>query len=61
MYQGVQITHYKEAVAFFRLHKDEFIKSVSECLKDRIKVQHTELLTDVLTLLATHGWDGLKI
>ena len=55
-YQGVQITHYKEAVSFFRSHKEELIKLVAECLKDRIKAQHTEVLTDVLTLLATHGW-----
>lgn len=55
-YQGVQITRYKEAVTFFRLHKDEFVKAISDCLKDRIKAQHTNLLTDVLNLLATHGW-----
>lgn len=55
-YQGVQITCYKEAVTFFRLHKDQFVKAVSDCLKDRIKAQYTCVLTDVLNLLATHGW-----
>ena len=25
-------------------------------MKDRIKAQHTEVLTDILNLLATHGW-----
>ena len=55
-YQGVQVTHYKEAVTFFRLHKDEYVKAISECLKDRIKLQHTQVLTDALHLLATQGW-----
>ena len=55
-YQGVQITHYKEAVTFFQVYKDEFVKPVSECLKNRIKGQHTEVLIDILNLLATHGW-----
>ena len=55
-YQGMQITCYKEAVTFFRLHKDEFVKLISVCLKDRIKAQHTEVLTDILNFLATHGW-----
>ena len=51
----VQIAHCKDAVTFFRVYKDEFVKSISECLKDRIKAQHTEVLTDILNFLATHG------
>ena len=27
------------------------------CLKDRIRIQNSDLLTDALTLLATHGWE----
>ena len=55
-YQGVQLTRYKEAVAYFRCHMDKLIVCVLDCFKDRIKDQHSDLLTDVLTLLATHGW-----
>ena len=43
MYQRVQITHYNQAVVSFKPHSS--IKSISECLKDRIKVQYTEMLT----------------
>ena len=43
-------------MSFFRLHKDEYVKTISECLKDRIKLQHTQVLTDALHLLATQGW-----
>ena len=59
-YQGVQLTYCKEAVAYFGNHMNWFITSVLECFKDRIKDQHTDFLTDVLTLLATHGWGNQK-
>ena len=55
-YQGVQLTRYTEAVAYFRGHMDGLIDSVLHCFKDRVKDHHADLLTDVLTLLATHGW-----
>ena len=29
-------------------------------MKDRIKAQRNEILTDVLNLLATHGWGQFK-
>ena len=55
-YQGSEVVNYQQALTYLRSHKDEMVESVLNCLKTRVKVHHPELLTDVLTLLATHGW-----
>ena len=54
-YQGAKITHYETSVVYLREHKNEFMETVLDCLKNRVKVQHVDLLTDILTILATHG------
>ena len=56
-YQGTKITHYETSVAYLREHKNEFMEAVLDCLKNRVKLQHVDLLTDILTILATHGWN----
>ena len=54
-YQGVLVVRYHQVIAFCRSHKNQYLESILECIKDRVKVQHSELLTDILTILATHG------
>ena len=56
-YQGTKITHYETSVAYLREHKNEFMEAVLDCLNSRVKLQHVDLLTDILTILATHGWN----
>ncbi len=56
-YQGTQLTYYEQGLASLRSQKDRVVESVLTCLKDRVKIQHPDLLTDVITLLATHGWE----
>ena len=56
-YQGTKITHYETAVAYLREHKNEFMEAVLDCLKSLVTLQHVDLLTDILTILATHGWN----
>ena len=59
-YQGTKITHYHTYVAYLREHKNEFMEAVLDCLKDHVKLQHVDLLTDILTILATHGWNRIE-
>ena len=33
------------------------MEAVLGCLKNHVKLQHVDLLTDILTILATHGWN----
>ena len=56
-YQGAK---YEEGLTFLDRHKNKYAESVMSCLKDRVKMQHTSLLTDTLTLLATHGLEKFE-
>ena len=42
---------------YYRHHKDQLAEAVLVCLKQRMSSQHLDLLTHILTVLATHGWD----
>jgi len=44
-------------MAYVERHKAEMMESILACLKNRIRNHHPELLTNVLTVLATHGWN----
>ena len=56
-YQGTKITHHEASVAYLRKHKNEFMEPVQGCLKNCVKLQYVDLLTDILTILAIHGWN----
>ena len=56
-YQGAALSKYTESVAYLKSHKNGYVDSVVSCLKDRVKTQHATLLSDILTLLATQGWE----
>ena len=47
---------FEEGIVYLKHHKNYFMESVLACLKDRLKVQHSDLLTNTLTILATQGW-----
>jgi len=55
-YQGAELVGYESGVAYFKSNKDQYTEKVVSCLKDRVKMQHPDLLTDTLTVLATQGW-----
>ena len=57
MYQQAEITNYEGAVAFLCSHQAEYMEAVQNCLSDRVKLQHTDVLTHSLTILATYGWE----
>ena len=59
-YQGAKLTHYEASVAYISRHKNEYMEAVVGCLKDRVKHQHVSLLSDILAILATHGWNSLQ-
>ena len=56
-YQGAKLVKYEEGVSYLKSRKNALIESVLACLKDRVKVQHPELLTHTLTLLVPQGWN----
>ena len=58
-YQEVQLKGYVRALTYYKNahQKSEFLYLIQSCLRDRIKIQSTELLTHAITILATHGWE----
>ena len=56
-YQSVHLTRYKDGMTFVDQRKNEIMESVLSCFKNRIRSHHPELLTDMLTILATQGWN----
>ena len=56
-YQSVDIKKHDLAVAFLKYNYGCYTESVLSCLRDRIKAHHMQLLTHVLTVLATNGWE----
>ena len=55
-YQGANLARYGQGVAFLQAHKNEYAESVVSCLKE-LKVQHCDVLSHALSLLATQGWE----
>lgn len=57
-YQGVEVVKTEEAIAFFKTKYQGYVDSVLACLRDPIKdnSSDTALLSHVLRVLATHGW-----
>ena len=56
-YQGAILAHYDQGVAFLQAHKNKYAESVVSCLKERVKVQHCDVLSHALSLLAIQGWE----
>ena len=56
-YQQAEIANYDDAITFLRSHQAEYKEAVQDCLWDRLKLQHADVLTHSLTILATYGWE----
>ena len=56
-YQGVTLTKFEQGVRFLWANKNKLVDKVVACLKDRVKSQHSTLLSHILALLATQGWE----
>ena len=54
---GTEITNFEIAIEYFKGKYSDLVENVLVCLRSRIKVQHTDLLSHVLTLLTPIGWD----
>ena len=50
-------TKFEQSVTILRSHKNEVVEKVLTCLKERVTVQHSTLLSHILALLATQGWE----
>lgn len=58
-YQGTEISNYDSALQYYKSNYSDLVHRVLECLRNRMKVQHTDLLTHILTITYTH-WMGQK-
>ena len=54
MFQEAPHVGHKESISYLTAYKNECTELVLTCLKERVKLQHPELLTNTITLLATH-------
>ena len=59
VYQGIEIVNYDRSLTSLKnKHQEsEYIGVIQHCLRERVKVQSTDLLTHAITILATHGWE----
>lgn len=59
VYQGVEIVNYDRSLTFLKTkhQESEYISVIQHCLRERVNVQSTDLLTYAITILATHGWE----
>ena len=57
-YQGIEIVNTERAIVYFETKYQAYVESVLDCLRDRIKDESCDvaLLSHILILLATHGW-----
>lgn len=56
-YQGADLKKCTDVVAFFKANHPHYCDLVQTCLKDRLATQETDLLSQVITILATQGWE----
>ena len=57
LYQGAELTGFAEAITFLKANHNHFSDLVQGCLRDRLATQETDLLSQALIILATHGWE----
>ena len=56
-YQDIELSRYNEEINYLQTNKIAFTDSVVASLKERVQDHHTTLLSDVLLVLATQGWE----
>ena len=57
LYQGIELKGHDRALIYLKAHYTTWIEAVEKCPQHRMRAQYTELLTHVMTLLATNGWE----
>jgi len=60
-FQGQELKRFNEAVTYFENHGQEYCLKLRECLRSRLGWSDQQLLRDIITLLATQGWEKLLI
>lgn len=58
-YQGQELKRFDEAQRYYENHFQEYCLKVKECLKSRLAWSNQQLIRDIITLLATQGWEKL--
>ena len=56
-YQGYVVKRFVNGIEYFSSNFATLVEGVLSCIRNRIRSQETEILTNALTILATHGWE----
>jgi len=56
-YQGFEIVNVSSSIEYFERHFASWIDAVTFNLRMQMKAQDIDLLCDLVTILATHGWE----
>ena len=59
VYQGQELKRFHQAEAFYMNHYEEYCKNLTECLRSRMAWSDTELIRDIIHVLATQGWEKM--
>ena len=58
-YQGQQLNRFDVTFSFFENNAQDYCKNVSKCLKVRLAWSGQKLIKDIISVLATQGWEKL--
>ena len=56
-YQSDKILGYEAGIGYVKSNWIAWANEVKTCLKDRLQTEHTDLLSNAITLLAINGWE----
>ena len=59
VYQGQELKRFQEAEKFYLNHYVEYCANVTECLRSRMAWSDTEVIRDIIQVLATQGWEKM--
>lgn len=60
-YQGVEVLGYEAGIGYVKSNWIAWVNEVDTCLKDHLQNEHTDLLLNAITLLATNRWERRKM
>ena len=59
VYQCQELKHFDEAEIYYARHHEEFCTQVTDCLRSRMAWSDQEVIRDIISVLATQGWEKI--
>ena len=59
VYQGQELKKFHETEKFYMKHHEEYCANITECLRSRMAWSDTEMFRDIISVLATQGWEKM--